>query len=80
MTNGSEPPRTRRKVRWPEHEISNWIVSRIRGEQWHPSGEIPENPSLIGRREVLRRCSISNTQVWALERAGKFPRRVALDP
>ena len=35
-------------------------------------------PNLLPLREVLRRVPYSRTQLWRLERAGGFPRRLRL--
>lgn len=35
---------------------------------------------LIRRREVCERTGLSYTTVWRMEKAGRFPQRVKLDP
>ncbi len=37
-------------------------------------------PQIITKKQLRDRIPYSDTQIWRLERAGKFPRRVKLGP
>ena len=38
------------------------------------------HPQIITKKQLRDRIPYSDTQIWRLERAGRFPRRVKLGP
>jgi predicted DNA-binding transcriptional regulator AlpA len=69
---GVHPP-----VGWCEEHVNDWIVARIKGQPWVP-GPLPKFPTVIRKRELVRRVGLSHVRIWQLEREGKFPRRFPL--
>lgn len=62
-----------------EHEVSNWVRSRVRGGgPALPPLPVPDCPTILTVREVSRRVGFSRIHLWRLERAGKFPKRIRL--
>jgi predicted DNA-binding transcriptional regulator AlpA len=66
-------------VRYIEHEIQNWIRSRLRlGGPLGAPLPPPEVIKLITVRQVVEMTGLSRVQLWRLEQQDKFPRRVRL--
>jgi predicted DNA-binding transcriptional regulator AlpA len=81
----SEPKRSHRgfgaPVGWIEHEIDNWVHTRVRSGTKMPAlppPQVPERVNLIRFPEVQRRTGLGRATIWDLERRGKFPKRVEL--
>jgi predicted DNA-binding transcriptional regulator AlpA len=64
-----------------EHEVANWIRSRLRAGAGPamPPLPTPDCPTIISVAEVCRRTGFSRIHVWRLEQQGRFPRRIRLE-
>ncbi len=69
-----------RKTFYNEDEVTRWIAAQLRGEAWHPSATPDPRPTLISRREVLRRVPFSYPTIWKLEKTGRFPTPIKIGP
>jgi predicted DNA-binding transcriptional regulator AlpA len=67
-------------VGWDDGQITDFIHKRIKGLPYTAPAELPERPTIIRKREVIKRTGLSYPTIWALERDGRFPARVALIP
>ena len=67
-------------VGWLEHEIDEWIFTRLRrgGGSARPVPEPPAHFVILREKEVHRRTGLSRVHRWRLESEGRFPRRVQL--
>jgi hypothetical protein len=59
-----------------DHEITNWIRARA----GLPLIDVPERPTIIREKEVKARTGLGRSWRWRLEKEGRFPRRVYLNP
>lgn len=69
------------RVFFLEHEVGNWIRSRVRASSGCPAAAplpVPDCPRLLAVAEVERLVGFSRIHLWRLERAGKFPQRVRM--
>ena len=69
------------RVGYYEHEIDNWIRTRLRARSGRPAAEarpMPDNPRILTEREVQHRTGLSKVTRQKLEKAGKFPQRVRI--
>ena len=69
------------RVGYFEHEVSNWLRTRVRANTGEAAAEalpMPEHPRIISVREAEERTGFSRVHLWRLEQAGRFPQRVRL--
>ena len=69
------------RVGFIEHEVENWIRSRIRVNSGQPAAapvEPPPYSTIISIKEATRRIGCSRVHIWSLEKKGLFPQRVRL--
>jgi predicted DNA-binding transcriptional regulator AlpA len=69
------------RVAYLEHEVENWIRSRVRADTGERVAAPVTSPPLEQMRfitvaETVRRIGFTREHLWRLEKAGKFPRRV----
>jgi predicted DNA-binding transcriptional regulator AlpA len=69
------------RVGYIEHEVENFIRSRIRAAGGATAAPLPPPASMriISVKEAERRVGFSRVHLWRLEKIGKFPGRVRLN-
>lgn len=68
-------------IRYFEHEVGNWMRTRVRAATGEPAAEplpIPACPKLLTMSQVCDLTGFTRKHLWDLERAGKFPQRLHL--
>jgi predicted DNA-binding transcriptional regulator AlpA len=64
-------------VAWDESQVTDFIHCCIK-KMPYTAAPLPERPTLIRKREVMRRVGLSYPTIWKMEKQGRFPQRVRI--
>jgi predicted DNA-binding transcriptional regulator AlpA len=62
---------------WISEHVDDWIRAQIKGVPYAP-GPLPQFPTVIRKKELLRRVGLSYPTVWALMKKELFPKSFRL--